>query len=118
MFAYFDHQGCDPLVANQVTNPNQLIAKMVTDIFADTPCLPGLFLASLFSASLSTMSSLLCSISAIFWEDVVKPHTNPMSDRRATFITQSSVVLFGVISIAVAFLVSGLTGPVSQVCIR
>ncbi|XP_033759600.1 sodium-coupled monocarboxylate transporter 2-like [Pecten maximus] len=61
------------------------------------------------------MSSLLCSISAIFWEDVVKPHTNPMSDRRATFITQSSVVLFGVLSIAVAFLVSGLTGPISQI---
>ncbi|OWF52210.1 Sodium-dependent multivitamin transporter [Mizuhopecten yessoensis] len=115
MFAYYNAKGCDPLVSNQVTNQNELIAKMVTDIFDKVPCLPGLFLAALFSASLSTMSSILNSISAIFWEDIIKPHMKPMSDLRATIITRSSVVVFGSVGIFVAFVVSGLTGPISQI---
>ncbi|XP_060079801.1 sodium-coupled monocarboxylate transporter 1-like [Ylistrum balloti] len=115
MFAYYNAKGCDPFVAKQVTNQNQLIAKMVTDIFDKVPCLPGLFLAALFSASLSTMSSILNSISAIFWEDIIKPHMKPMSDLRATIITRCSVLAFGAVGIFVAFVVSGLTGPISQI---
>ncbi|XP_069104537.1 sodium-coupled monocarboxylate transporter 1-like [Argopecten irradians] len=115
MFAYFNAKGCDPFVANQVTNENQLIARMVIDIFDTVPCLPGLFMAALFSASLSTMSSLLNSSSTVFWEDVIQPHMKPMSDFRAMVITRCSVLLFGAIGIFVAFVVSGLTGPISQI---
>ncbi|XP_069105008.1 sodium/iodide cotransporter-like [Argopecten irradians] len=115
MFAYYEAKGCDPLEAKEVDNPNQLIAKMVVDIFKNTPCLPGLFLAAIFSASLSTMSSTLSGLSALFWEDVIKPHTKPMSNRKSTIITQFSVLVFGGIGIVVAFLVSGLDGPIVQI---
>ncbi|XP_069104249.1 sodium-coupled monocarboxylate transporter 1-like [Argopecten irradians] len=115
MFAYYHTVGCDPLVAMQVSNQNQLIAVMVRDIFRDTPCLPGLFLAALFSASLSTMSSVLSGMSAMFWEDIVKPHCRPMSDRRAIRVAQLSVNVFGGLSIAVAFGISGIDGPVSRI---
>ncbi|XP_069104381.1 sodium-coupled monocarboxylate transporter 1-like isoform X2 [Argopecten irradians] len=115
MFAYYQAKGCDPLEANQVRNENQLIAKLVRDIFHDTPCLPGLFLAALFSASLSTMSSVLSAMSAMFWEDIVKPHTKPMSDKRAMRVAQSSVLLFGVLAVFVAFGISGIDGPVSRI---
>ncbi|XP_033761215.1 sodium-coupled monocarboxylate transporter 1-like [Pecten maximus] len=115
MFAYYHVKGCDPLEAKQVVNQNQLIAKMVRDIFQDIPCLSGLFLAAVFSASLSTMSSLLNSLSAIFWEDVVKRHTKPMSEKRAVFITQASVLLFGGLAICFAFGISGIDGPVSRI---
>lgn len=115
MFAYYQAKGCDPLEANQVRNENQLIAKLVRDIFHDTPCLPGLFLAALFSASLSTMSSVISAMSAMFWEDIVKPHTKPMSDKRAMRVAQSSVLLFGVLAVFVAFGISGIDGPVSRI---
>ncbi|XP_021349526.1 sodium-coupled monocarboxylate transporter 1-like [Mizuhopecten yessoensis] len=115
IFAYYHAQGCDPLVSKQVTNPNQLMAKMVTDIFQDTPCLPGLFLASVFSASLSTMSSLLSASAAMFWEDIVKPHTKPMSERRALVIVQFAVLCFGGLGILVAIAVSGIKGPMSWI---
>ncbi|XP_060065828.1 sodium-dependent multivitamin transporter-like [Ylistrum balloti] len=115
MFAYFQTKGCDPLEANQVRNENQLIAMLVRDIFKNTPCLPGLFLAALFSASLSTMSSVLSAMSAMFWEDIVKPHTKPMSDQRAIRIAQFSVLLFGVLAVVIAFGISGIDGPVSQI---
>lgn len=115
MFAYYDVIGCDPLSAKQVRNPNQLMAKLVRDIFADTPCLPGIFLAALFSASLSTMSSLLSGMAALFWEDIVKPHCKPMSDKKAIRIAQLSVVLFGGLAVFVAFVITGMEGPVSQI---
>ncbi|XP_033761207.1 sodium-coupled monocarboxylate transporter 1-like [Pecten maximus] len=115
MFAYYQTKGCDPLEANQVRNENQLIAKLVRDIFHDTPCLPGLFLAALFSASLSTMSSVLSAMSAMFWEDIVKPHTKPMSDKRAIRVAQSSVLLFGAVAVFIAFAISGIDGPVSRI---
>ncbi|XP_021354931.1 sodium-coupled monocarboxylate transporter 2-like [Mizuhopecten yessoensis] len=115
MFAYYQAKGCDPLLANQVRNPNQLMAKMLPEIFKDTPCLPGLFLAALFSASLSTMSSVFSSMSAMFWEDIVKPHTKPMSDKQAIRIAQLSVLLFGVLAIMVAFGISSIKGPIPRI---
>ncbi|XP_021355201.1 sodium-dependent multivitamin transporter-like isoform X2 [Mizuhopecten yessoensis] len=115
MFAYFNKQGCDPLVSKRLGNENQLIPAMVVDIFQDTPCMPGLFLAALFSASLSTMSSLLSSLSAVFWEDIVKPHTKPMSERRGIIIAQIAVFVFAVIGGVVAFVVSGIEGPATQI---
>ncbi|XP_069103853.1 sodium-dependent multivitamin transporter-like [Argopecten irradians] len=114
MFAYYESKGCDPLEAKEVDNPNQLIAKMVMDVFRNTPCLPGLFFAGIFSASLSTMSSSLSGLSALFWEDIVKPHTKPMSNKKSTILTQSALLVFGAIGIIVAFLVSGLEGPIIQ----
>ncbi|XP_021354937.1 sodium-dependent multivitamin transporter-like [Mizuhopecten yessoensis] len=115
MFAYYHSKGCDPLEVDQVRNQNQLIAKMVRDIFLDTPCLPGLFLAALFSASLSTMSSVLSAMSAVFWEDIIKPHTKPMSDKRAIRIAQLSVLFFGGISVCIAIGISGIDGPISRI---
>ncbi|XP_069103840.1 sodium-dependent multivitamin transporter-like [Argopecten irradians] len=115
MFAYYDTLGCDPLVAKQVRNPNQLMAWWVRDIFHDTPCLPGLFLAALYSASLSTMSSLLSASSAMFLEDIVKPYAKPMSEKTSIRLARFSVFLFGGLGVLVAFVISGMKGPISQI---
>ncbi|XP_060084194.1 sodium/iodide cotransporter-like [Ylistrum balloti] len=115
LFAYYNAKGCDPLESKEVDNPNQLIANMVVAIFKNTPCLPGLYLAAIFSASLSTMSSTLNGLSTLFWEDIVKPHTKSMSNRKSTIITQLSVLVFGAIGVVIAFLVSGIEDPIVQI---
>ncbi|XP_021361872.1 sodium-coupled monocarboxylate transporter 1-like [Mizuhopecten yessoensis] len=115
MFAYFDRKGCDPLVSKKVTNPNQLIAVLASGIFKNIPCLTGLFLSAVFSASLSTMSSVLGSASSIFLEDIIKPHTKPMSQRREILIAQISVLGFGTVAVVIALCVSGMHGPVTQI---
>ncbi|XP_069105138.1 sodium-coupled monocarboxylate transporter 2-like [Argopecten irradians] len=88
---------------------------MVTDIFDAVPCLPGLFLAALFSASLSYdvlhTGQLVCHILGRYYQ---APHTKPMF-LGGTVITRISVLAFGVIGIFIAFVVSGLTGPISQI---
>ncbi|KAK3589686.1 hypothetical protein CHS0354_015192 [Potamilus streckersoni] len=114
-YAYYDTLGCDPIASKQIHNPNQIIPYMVMDIFQGMHGMPGLWLASLFSASLSTLSSGLSSLSALFWQDLVKPHVKPMSEKQATIIAKCSVVLFGGISVLVAFLIAMIGGTLTQI---
>ncbi|XP_076435873.1 sodium-dependent multivitamin transporter-like [Babylonia areolata] len=114
-FAYHQSRGCDPLASKEITDPNQVIPFTVMDIFQSLPGMPGLFLASLFSASLSTLSSGLSSISALLWTDFVKPVAGPMSERKATAIAKISVVVAGGLACAVALLVSTIGGPLTQI---
>ncbi|KAL5005290.1 hypothetical protein ScPMuIL_018746 [Solemya velum] len=114
-FAYYTTVRCDPLESEQIGNPNQIIPYLVMDIFQGAPGMPGLFLASLFSASLSTLSSGLSSLSALFWEDIVKPHTKPMSEMKATIIAKVSVIIFGIIAMGVAFGVALIGGTLTQI---
>ncbi|XP_033759613.1 uncharacterized protein LOC117341863 [Pecten maximus] len=115
VYAYYHTRGCDPLKSKQISNPNQLIPFMVMDIFHSLPGMPGLFIASLFSASLSTLSSGLSSMSALLYTDIIKPHTKPMSQFKATVIAKLAVVFFGALAVCVAFLISYVGGNLVQI---
>ncbi|KAK7477614.1 hypothetical protein BaRGS_00031162 [Batillaria attramentaria] len=114
-YAYYETKGCDPLESNKISNPNQIIPFTVMDIFMSLPGMPGLFLASLFSASLSTLSSGLSSLSALLWADIVKPRIGEISELKATIIAKVSVVVFGLIGCGIALLVSIIGGPMTQI---
>ncbi|XP_060588532.1 sodium-dependent multivitamin transporter-like, partial [Ruditapes philippinarum] len=114
-YAYYDTLGCDPLKSKQIKNPNQIIPYMVMDIFRNLPGMPGLFMASLFSASLSTLSSGLSGLSALFWTDLIKPHVKPMSEFRATLISKLSVFVFGGLAVFVAFMIALVGGTLVQI---
>ncbi|KAH3807555.1 hypothetical protein DPMN_135900 [Dreissena polymorpha] len=114
-YSYYEVKGCDPLASGQITNPNQIIPYMVMDIFYGIPGMPGLFLASLFSATLSTLSSGLSSSSALIWTDLVKPFTKPMTEFRATVISKIAVVVVGGVSIFVAFMIAMIGGTLIQI---
>nr|XP_022341925.1 sodium-coupled monocarboxylate transporter 1-like [Crassostrea virginica] len=114
-YSYYHVIRCDPLESKTIRNSNQIIPAMVMSIFGSIPGMPGLFIASLFSASLSTLSSGLSSLSALVWQDFVRPHTKPMSEFKATLIAKLSVVIFGCLAIAVAFMVSTIGGTLVQI---
>ncbi|KAJ8310435.1 hypothetical protein KUTeg_012300 [Tegillarca granosa] len=114
-YSYYHTVGCDPLASKQIRDPNQVVPFMVMDIFNGIYGMPGLFLASLFSASLSTLSSGLSSLSALLWTDLIKPHIKPISDTKATIIAKVSVIGFGCFAIAIAFLVSTIGGTLTQI---
>ncbi|XP_048246724.1 sodium-coupled monocarboxylate transporter 1-like isoform X1 [Haliotis rufescens] len=114
-YAYYVNVRCDPLESGQIHNPNQIIPYMVMDIFRGFPGMPGLFLAALFSASLSTISSGLSSLSAMTWEDILKPRLPNVSDVTATVIAKVSVVVFGLLACGVAILISLIGGTLTQI---
>ncbi|CAG5120139.1 unnamed protein product, partial [Candidula unifasciata] len=114
-YAYYQAKGCDPFESKAITDPNQIVPYMVMDIFEYLPGMPGLFLASLFSASLSTLSSGLSSLSALLWADVVHPIVGPnISELKATLIAKTAVLIFGALACGIAVLVSQIGGTLTQ----
>lgn len=114
-FAYNVQQGCDPLNKKIIVRPEQVLPYFVMDIFDSTPGMPGVFLAALFSASLSTLSSGLNSLPTILWEDFIKPHCGArFSEVQATMFGKILVVVFGSLAIGFAYLAYLLGGPIVQ----
>ncbi|XP_061171925.1 sodium-coupled monocarboxylate transporter 1-like [Saccostrea echinata] len=114
-YAFFSSLGCDPLKSKKISNPNQVVPFMVLEIFKEAPGMAGLFMASLFSASLSTLSSGLSSLSALAIEDVVRPTFKSLSERSVTLIAKISVVVIGALCVGVSFLIAKIKGPMSQI---
>ncbi|RUS91210.1 hypothetical protein EGW08_001016 [Elysia chlorotica] len=91
-YAYYQTKGCDPLASGQISNPNQIVPYTVMDIFSRLRGMPGLFLASLFSASLRSVF-----------------------DNKSTVILKLLVVFFGAVACAVSFVVAEIGGTLIQI---
>ena len=72
VFGYFASKGCDPLLSGEISQSNQLLPYFVSIYFDNRPGGKGLFLAVLFGASLSSVSSVLGGCAANLWEDHLK----------------------------------------------
>ncbi|XP_046363363.1 sodium-coupled monocarboxylate transporter 2-like [Haliotis rufescens] len=104
------YKDCDPLKFNDlISSSDQLLPLFAMDIFATTPALPGIFLACIFSGSLSTLSSGLNAVAAVILEDYIRPYCCiTITDFRATVVSKCLVILFGALSLALAYVVSSL----------
>lgn len=84
------------------------------DILGDYPGMPGLFVAGVFSAALSSLSTGLNSMSAVMLEDFFKPFANkPLTVTQTKYIMRGVVAVFGVICVALVLVVEQL-GAVLQ----
>ncbi|XP_046363311.1 sodium-coupled monocarboxylate transporter 1-like [Haliotis rufescens] len=111
------YKDCDPLKFNDlISSSDQLLPLFAMDIFATTPALPGIFLACIFSGSLSTLSSGLNAVAAVMLEDYIRPYCCiTITDFRATVLSKCLVIIFGALSLALAYVVSSL-GNILQIC--
>ncbi|CAH1781604.1 unnamed protein product, partial [Owenia fusiformis] len=114
VYAYYSHIQCDPMVIGAVTNINQIFPYFVMDVLA-VPGVPGIFLAAMFSAALSTISSLVNSLAANVWEDVLRDRFPNTSPARATHITKGLVIVLGILSTVMAFIAMKIPGQILQV---
>ena len=73
MVLYTVYAECDPITAKQVKTKDQVLPLLVLHVAGDIPGLPGLFMAGVFSGSLSSVSTGLNSLAAIALRDFVPP---------------------------------------------
>ena len=116
MFAYY--HTCDPVTEGRIKKVDQLFPLMIVDILGDLPGLPGLLLACLFSAALSSISSGLNAISAVIVEDFIIPNTRKtLSEKTQLTLSKIAVVVVAVIEFVLAVAFSTIGGLVHQLIV-
>ncbi|XP_045170898.2 sodium-coupled monocarboxylate transporter 1-like [Mercenaria mercenaria] len=116
LYAYFVIKACDPLAGDQVSNPNQLMIYFVLTALSDVPGLAGIFLAAVFSGALSTLSSGISSMATNALQDILSGYLQEAQQIKKTFILKLLVLVYGILTVVLAYLSQYLTGPVTQMC--
>nr|CAD7438393.1 unnamed protein product [Timema bartmani] len=111
--------GCPYWDANvKISKPDQIVPYYVMDTAANIPGLSGLFVAGIFSAALSTMSSNLNCLAGTVYEDFILPFIkgNKKLEGQAHVIMKLIVVAFGLLCIGMVFVVEKM-GSVYQLSV-
>ncbi|XP_046371526.2 sodium-coupled monocarboxylate transporter 1-like [Haliotis rufescens] len=118
-YAFYTVNMCDPLKGGYIKNKNQLLPYFIMEIFQDIPGMPGLFLATLLSASLSTFSSILNGLATNTVEDLLQPLFDKYSTTEEVklLVAKTSVFFFGCISVGLSFLAHSFPGTVIQAAV-
>jgi len=108
---YAVYADCDPITAKTVRKQDQLVPFMVLDIAGTVPGLPGLFMAGVFSGSLSTISSGLNALAAVALKDFVSPRMRQnLGEHKQALLTKVFSVLFGVLCYSGTFVIRYFPG--------
>lgn len=86
------------------------------ETMSSVPGLAGLFVASVFSGSLSTLSSGLNALATVTWDDLLKPIFRNTPEKTVLWINKFTAIFYGILSIGLAFVV-GRLGTVLQASI-
>ena len=116
---FANYYGCDPQHApgSRITSPNQLLSYLVLDKLGVIPGLAGLFLSSIFSASLSSVSSCLNSMAALIYQDFFKlfKYFQSFDDKQNLRLTRLIAFICGILSTVLAFFISMIGGNLTQI---
>lgn len=114
LLIYATYYDCDPLTTKLAKAKDQLLPLLVMDVLGDFPGLPGLFVAGVFSAALSSLSTGLNSMSAVILQDFFKVYSKKeLTERQTAYTMRLAVAIFGAICVALVFVVEHL-GSVLQ----
>ncbi|XP_054745208.1 sodium-coupled monocarboxylate transporter 1 isoform X2 [Anastrepha obliqua] len=114
LLIYATYHDCDPLSTKLAKAKDQLVPLLVMDTLGVFPGMAGLFVAGVFSAALSSLSTGLNSLAAVILEDYIKPfRKTPLTERQIAFVMRLSVVLMGVLCVILVFVVERM-GTVLQ----
>ncbi|KAL0851362.1 hypothetical protein ABMA28_007178 [Loxostege sticticalis] len=113
LLAFAWYYECDPLNSRLALAKDQLLPLLVMDVFSEWKGLSGLFVAGVFSAALSSLSTGLNSMAAVVLEDFWKPFFKKLTHRQTQVMIRAVVVILGAICVGLVFVVEKL-GSVLQ----
>nr|XP_014102093.1 putative sodium-dependent multivitamin transporter [Bactrocera oleae]XP_036230711.1 putative sodium-dependent multivitamin transporter [Bactrocera oleae] len=113
IFHYY--KDCDPLLEGRIESRDQLMPIFAVDTMGQYPGLCGLFVSGIFSASLSSVSSAVSSLSTVTLEDYIKPlykhfTKTPLHEIESTLPSKIMACIYGVVCIGMAFTASSMGG--------
>ncbi|XP_067657594.1 sodium-dependent multivitamin transporter-like [Haliotis asinina] len=116
LYGFFHQLGCDPHEAGYVSNKNQLMPFFMMNLLSSYPGMTGLYMSTLFSGALSTLSSGINGLAANTVEDILRPclQRNRTSDYAVTILAKVLVFIYGMLAIGLAYAADAMKGPVSQ----
>ncbi|KAF2901935.1 hypothetical protein ILUMI_04248 [Ignelater luminosus] len=111
LIIYAKYSDCDLLLTKQISKHDQLLPYYVMDVAGHIPGLPGLFIAGIFSAGLSTLSTTLNTLSAIIYSDFLSPFLPAdITQKQTSNILKIIVVITGAICTSLVFVVEHMGG--------
>ena len=102
ILAYTKYALCDPIKNGKISKGDQILPYFVADTFGDWYGFAGLFVSSIFSGALSTISSGVNALAAIVLTNMI-PESKFSETTRAK-LGKGLAVMFGVFSLGFAFL--------------
>ncbi|KAL9963406.1 hypothetical protein ACROYT_G026916 [Oculina patagonica] len=109
---YAFYADCDPISDKRIKKGDQILPYFVMHVLGSLYGVPGLFMACLFSGTLSTVSSGLNSLAAVVLEDFIKPFCRSrqmqLTEMRATLYSKLLALGFGALTIGLSFLATKL----------
>jgi solute carrier family 5 (sodium-coupled monocarboxylate transporter), member 8/12 len=105
LIIYTKYQTCDPLESGKIRKLDQILPYFIMDVTENVPGLPGLFIAGIFSAALSSMSTTLNTVSGTIFEDFIRPNYPRMSEKKASNLMKVIVVVLGLTMLSMVFVV-------------
>ncbi|CAH0763795.1 unnamed protein product [Diatraea saccharalis] len=106
---YAVYKDCDPFISNKISAIDQLMPYYVVDAMRFVPGLAGLFVAGIFSASLSTISAACNALAAVTLTDYVGRWCK-LSPSHVPWLTKLAACAYGLLFLALAFIAEHLGG--------
>ncbi|KAL7643094.1 UNVERIFIED_CONTAM: hypothetical protein RMT77_006384 [Armadillidium vulgare] len=105
---YATYAGCDPMTLGKIKKKDEIITYYVMDKLSLIPGLPGLFVAAIIGAALSTLSSIINSCVALLWKDACLKFDifKNTSQFFATLINKILSLVVGAVLIGLAIIAS------------
>uniref|UniRef100_A0A4W4DQU6 Solute carrier family 5 member 8 n=1 Tax=Electrophorus electricus TaxID=8005 RepID=A0A4W4DQU6_ELEEL len=106
---YSVYKNCDPWTAKRVNTQDQLMPYLVLDILRAYPGIPGLFVAAVYSGTLSTVSSSVNALAAVTVTDLIRPYFS-FSEQQLIWTSKGLSIFYGALCIGMAGLASLMGG--------
>lgn len=112
---YWYYKTCDPVQQGYISARDQIMPLFVVDAMEHLHGLPGLFVSGIFSACLSSISSAVNSLSAVFLEDYIRPlyyviTKKTLPESSSSWLSKLIALLCGIMCIGIAFLAKNMGG--------
>ncbi|XP_018804423.1 PREDICTED: sodium-coupled monocarboxylate transporter 2-like isoform X2 [Bactrocera latifrons] len=108
------YRNCDPLNAGLISNDDQLLPIYVMQTVGHLQGIPGLFIAGVFGAALSSLSVVLNATALVFLQDIVRGSFKiQLSERATNILVKSVIVVLGTVAMALIFVLEKLSGILS-----